>query len=224
MYYFPANMLRFSAVMMQPGPGRDFGVYNPDISEGLDYPTIEDAVYSLMPGPDRVLPQKFELLEQNYDMTAEDPSSDIARQREHGPKMVGDVLVKREPKRTAKVMVDFDGTITLDPRRFSQAIKHAMKHGCEFHLVTGRPESQRKNVSGYCRMHGMEFSSMHFYPVEYSFKHSISESFMDSRIGNWKGKVAAQLRADAVIDDSLTCISRIKHFVPLIVALRAIGG
>lgn len=208
-------MLRLAVVHYQPGPNWDFSGDGSDVmapsTPGQEV-TIEDTPFSIILGPDRVLPMKFEAWDEKYDQVAEafkkkDPSGAL-------------VTVKQEPKRRACVSMDLDGVMAANPRELQKLIEKYTNLGCEFHLVTSRHESERPVVESFCNMYGIKFVSMSFCPLP---KSVCEDLLMDVRVGAWKADRIEELGANAVIENRNIHTNIIANRMPGILIFRATG-
>lgn len=198
-------MLRLAVVMKQVGPLNDYGLEGPDQS-GID----DKAMFV------GTLPYGASY-ESNTDTNKkEDP-------RGKSEKDKSGVKVTRKPKRQGGIAIDFDGTLTLDPKWFKSEIDRASGAGVRCHLVTGRPEAERGIVEDFCRMYGIKFASMNFYPRPYKYSKDTWDALMDVEIGAWKSKCISDLKADVVVDDNEIYISQIAKGNPGILILKPVG-
>ena len=203
-------MLKFAIVNVQPGPGRDIGLYEPDHLTGIE----QAHMYF---GP------------QKYDSEFPYGGPGVGKEDEVEPKVPskdkkpkGKVLVKKMPKIVAAI--DFDGTVTMNPRGFKRVIDKASKAGCECHLVTGRPINKRAEVEQYCKRYGIKFASMNFHPVPYDFESIRWDMLLDVRIGAWKARKFAELGINVAVDDNPIHIAQFMRKIPGLLVLKPLEG
>lgn len=127
-----------------------------------------------------------------------------------------------DPKIRPSIGIDFDGTITEDPEFFKDLIKNLVKHKGRCYLVTARPIQEKSIVEGYCKRYGLNFDSMHFFPIGYNYNIENWDPKNDIILGNWKAKVLNRLNADAMIEDNQTYINIIKDKCPNIIMFRPV--
>lgn len=136
--------------------------------------------------------------------------------------------IRRRPKKKAargsRVAIDFDGTITLDPRFFKGLVNSIRTAGGRAYLVTGRSVLDKEYVEKFISRYGIKFHEKYFYPIQYRFDWIAWDILRDARIGAWKAKVLSELGIDAVIDDNPIYINQIIKKLPNILVLRPIGG
>lgn len=209
-------MIRFSVVHYQPGPNWDFGNDYSTPEQPGGPATIEDVVFSLVNGPDRVLPMKFEAWDERYDQAGGELKKKIPQ-----PKLDG-VDVKKAPKRRASIAIDFNGPIAIDLYSAKKMMERVAKFGCEFHLVTGKTERVRKTIEEMCALHGIKFSSMNFYPVSSQREWPEWEAFAEGKVAGWKAQRLAELDVDILVDDNYGHIRHIVRSIPSIVVLRPV--
>ena len=205
-------MLRLSVVHYQPGPNWDFGNDFVTPETPGEPVTIEDTVFSMVLGPDRVLPMKFEAWDEKYDQVGEA----IKKKNPSGAL----VEVKEGPKRRACVAMDFNSAMAANPRELRRFMEKYSALGCEFHLVTSRHESEKPAVEWFCNMYGIKFSSSAFCPMPKSI---CQDLLMDVRVGAWKADRIKELGATAVIENNNLHTNIIITRLPEILIFRATG-
>jgi len=122
------------------------------------------------------------------------------------------------------VGIDFDGTVTADPRFFRDLVARLRKAGSKVHLITGRSYVDKAEVDRYCDLYGLNFSAKHFYPLPYRSDWVGWDTLLEVRIGSWKAKVLSDLNAEAMIEDNDVFISQIVARLPTITVLKPVGG
>lgn len=208
-------MLKFAVVHYQPGPNWDFGLdYHSPETPGEPV-TIEDTVFSLVQGPDRVLPSKFEQWTDKYDQF-------VGGIEKKDPKKEK-VVVKPSPKRLACMTMDYDSTMAANPRDLQSLVNRAAMAGCSVHLVTSMAEPWRPMVERFCKIYSIKFSSMSFCPVRKSSNTAGWDAMMDDRIGDWKAGRIAGIGADIVVENNFIHINRIAKRLPKVITLRVVG-
>jgi hypothetical protein len=136
----------------------------------------------------------------------------------------GDAGINKPPvkpeKKKKKIIVgiDFDGTVTSEPRAFSDITNRIMLNGDECHLITGRPKSEASKVKQFCDLYNIKFSSMKFYPKEY--KYMGPNPMVDADVAVWKGAICKDLGAHIMIDDNYVYAMAINKANPNIVIVR----
>ena len=193
-------MLKFSVVFTQPGPQKEPGLFQDFDLENLE----KEHQYLGTPGPG----------EDNNGKGDED-----LRQDKEKEDPVRDEPCKLAGLSGMRVAVDYDGTLTSNPRAFKKFLSRLARAGSKIYLVTGRPESGRKEIEAFVKTYGFRFDGMFFYPHPYHHDWISWDINMDARVGLWKGKVLKDLGADIIIDDNLVYVNQILKFMPGILAL-----
>jgi len=195
-------MIRLSVVHAPVGPTQ-----GPGLDEDLQTPNIER-------NHQYVGEEKYEIWAP-YGGGGEDREQDVPGLRKKPLK---------KASRGSRVAIDFDGTITLDPRFFRMLVDSIRSTGGRAYLLTGRSVLDKDYVEKFVSRYGMKFHEMHFYPIPYRYDWVAWDLLLGVRVGAWKAKVLAQLGADAVIDDNPVYIGQIIKRLPNILVLRPIGG
>lgn len=122
------------------------------------------------------------------------------------------------------VGIDFDGTVTADPRFFSRLVAGLHEKGCKAYLITGRPYTERDNVESYCKRYALEFDAYYFYPFPYRHTSDGVDAILELKIGSWKADVLSSIKANLMIEDSDVFISQIVSRLPRITVMKPVGG
>ena len=132
---------------------------------------------------------------------------------------------KKKKKKKLVAGIDFDGTVTLEPRAFKSIIDRIIAEGGECHLITGRPDAESKEVKAYCDMYGLRFTSMKFYPVHYKFSVIDYDPAIDVKIAKWKAETLNKISADVMVDDSyIYAMAMVKHAPNVLILKPMLGG
>jgi hypothetical protein len=130
----------------------------------------------------------------------------------------------REDSKKSCIGIDFDGTLTLDPRFFKKLVDNVRVSGGKCYLITGRSHLEKSEVESYLKLHGIRFDGIYFYPIAYYYDRIAWDSLLGSRIGVWKAKILSELGADVMIDNDPIIVSRIVEKMPKILVLKPVGG
>jgi hypothetical protein len=195
-------MLRLAVVHQQPGPQRGPGLYESDRPGGeAQHSYVGNGVW-------------------DWEKPYEKGDIDYRQQRDKPRKKKRD----KASRGNIKVAIDFDGTITSNPRAFKRLVDKITKGGGKAYLVTGRPHAESEEVLSYCKRYGLKFKSHHFYPLHYEFDWIKWDDSIDAKIGAWKAKEMRSIGIDIAIDDNPIHTMQIKRHVPNILVLTPIGG
>lgn len=134
---------------------------------------------------------------------------------------------KKEIEKTAclkdrLVALDFDGTITANPKFFSELSKSLIFFGCKIIILTGRRWSEGAILLQYLRDNGIMFDSIAMFPDEYPDS-QIKDELLEEKIGIWKSCMVKIFGVSIVIDDSDIYAKWILSVNPNILLLKPIN-
>lgn len=200
-------MLRLSVVHApvgpEEGPGLDDDIQEPGLEE-------RDMYYG---------PSKYES-EFPYGGKGEDREYDVPGKKQRAVKRTEAEILSEK----SVVGIDFDGTVTADPKFFRELTEKLRSSGVAVHLITGRSYVEQEEVEAYCKMHSLNFSEKHYYPLPYRHDWIGWDTLVEVRIGSWKAKILDEIKAEAMIEDNCVFIDQIIKRLPNITVLRPVGG
>lgn len=135
---------------------------------------------------------------------------------------------KKEIEKTAclkgqLVALDFDGTITADPKFFAELSKGLASFGAIIIILTGRRWSESQFLLKYLYNNGIVFDLISMYPKEYP-DCKIKDEKLEEEIGSWKEFIIRRLGISVVIDDSDIYAKKILSSNPNVLLLKPINN